>query len=141
MPGTGLSLPRAAGVMRPGMSERSARWAVATLADVRETWVCGARWAFTARYAGLALFAYGDCRDRTGSGGDRPGLAAVAVSRDRDDLTGPAAVPVVLDGIDLFGYPAAEVVEIFGRRPYPDVVLEAAEPDGYVRKVEICADR
>src|SRR5688572_18463749 len=55
LPGVGLLLPGRAGTLRFGMGERAAQWAVATLADVREGWVCGAGWAFGARYEGVAL--------------------------------------------------------------------------------------
>jgi hypothetical protein len=139
LPGTGLSLPAGGGVLRAGASERVARWAVATVADVRSAWVCGAGWAFAARYEDLDLLAYGDCHDRQGVGEDQPGLATVVLSRNRDDLAGPSAVPVVLDGIDLFGHPASEVQDVLGRRPYPDIVLAAAEPGGYLPEVRFTA--
>ncbi|MGW6684463.1 hypothetical protein ACWGBO_32030 [[Kitasatospora] papulosa] len=51
------------------MDERTAQWAVATVADVRDGWVCGARWAFSAQYRGLTLDAYGDTTGRIGGGG------------------------------------------------------------------------
>ncbi|WP_030768101.1 MULTISPECIES: hypothetical protein [unclassified Streptomyces] len=142
LPGTGLALPRGAGVLRFGGSEREARWAVATLADVRGTWVCGTGWAFTARYEGLDLLAYGDCPDRLGRAGhDRPGLAAVHLCRYGSEPTGPAAVPVVLRDVDLFGYPAAEVLEALGQVPYPGVTLpRAGSPTGrYLPEVRLTA--
>ncbi|MEU2158661.1 hypothetical protein ABZ532_27245 [Streptomyces sp. NPDC019396] len=46
LPGEGVVLPRDAGLLCFGMSEWEAQWVVATLRDVRETWVCGARWAW-----------------------------------------------------------------------------------------------
>ncbi|UKY48303.1 hypothetical protein [Streptomyces inhibens] len=136
------------------MSERDAQWAVAALADVRETWVCGAGWAFTARYDGLELLAYGDARDREGLGRDRPGLASAVLTRCRESLASPSAVPVVLDGIDLFGYPAAEVVDVLGLDVpgldvpgldvlgldrYPGVGLSVALPGSYLSEVRISA--
>ncbi|MGW6575596.1 hypothetical protein ACWGAN_26010 [Streptomyces sp. NPDC054945] len=142
LPGTGLALPRGAGVLRFGGSEREARWAVATVADVRGTWVCGTGWAFTARYEGLDLLAYGDCPDRLGRAGhDRHGLAAVHLRRYGAEPTGPAAVPVVLRDVDLFGYPAAEVLEALGPGPYPGVGLpRAASPTGhYLPEVRLAA--
>ncbi|PWK70108.1 hypothetical protein BCL76_10558 [Streptomyces sp. CG 926] len=142
LPGTGLALPRGAGVLRFGGSEREARWAVATVADVRGTWVCGTGWAFTARYEGLDLLAYGDCPDRLGRAGhDRHGLAAVHLRRYGSEPTGPAAVPVVLRDVDLFGYPAAEVLEALGPGPYPGVTLpRAASPTGhYLPEVRLAA--
>ncbi|WKD33969.1 hypothetical protein [Streptomyces xanthophaeus] len=137
LPGTGLALPHRAGVLRFGMSGREARWAVATLADVRETWVCGTGWAFTARYEGLELLAYGDCPDRLGRAGhDRHGLAAVRLGRCGPGPAGPSAVPVVLHDVDLFGYPAGEVLEALGPGPHPGVSLSReGSPTGYLSEV------
>ncbi|MFD9902726.1 hypothetical protein [Streptomyces sp. NPDC059063] len=118
LPGTGLTLPRHAGVLRFGMSEREAQWAVATLADVRGTWVCRAGWAFTACYEGLELLAYGDCVDLGVSG-----FTAVHLHRRGPRLTEPSAVPVVLQDIDLFGYPANEVLAAVEPNLHPTVRL------------------
>ncbi|MFF0741876.1 hypothetical protein ACFYVL_15880 [Streptomyces sp. NPDC004111] len=60
LPGRGLVLPRGAGTLAFGMSERAAQWAVATLADVRASWVCGLPWSFGAVYEGLELLVGGD---------------------------------------------------------------------------------
>ncbi|MFJ3205141.1 hypothetical protein [Streptomyces sp. NPDC086989] len=144
LPGTGLALPHRAGVLRFGMSERESQWAVSTLADVRETWICQTGWAFTARYEGLELLAYGDCTDRFGrTGRDVPGLAAVHLCRSRSGPTGPtgpSAVPVVLHGIDLFGYPAAEVLAALQPGPPAGVKAEPARsPSGYLPEVRLSA--
>ncbi|WP_250291689.1 hypothetical protein [Streptomyces atroolivaceus] len=109
LPEVGLRLPGCAGTLRFGTDERTAQWAVATVADVRDGWICGARWAFSAQYQGLTLNAYGDTTDRRGRHQDTPGLAGIDLTRDPFTLTGPSACPVVLHGIDLFGYPTAEV--------------------------------
>ncbi|MEV6757045.1 hypothetical protein [Streptomyces sp. NPDC051214] len=109
LPDVGLRLPGRAGTLGFGIDERSAQWAVATVADVREGWVCGARWAFSAQYQGLTLEAYGDTTDRSGRHQDTPGLAHISLTRDAHTLAGPSACPVIFDGIDLFGYPATEV--------------------------------
>ncbi|MFJ6793686.1 hypothetical protein [Streptomyces sp. NPDC091268] len=58
------------------------------------------------------------------------GLAAVHVQRDPALATGPAAAPVVLDGVDLFGYPAAEVLAACGPEPHP-TGLAPAPPSGH----------
>ncbi|GAA4840334.1 hypothetical protein [Kitasatospora terrestris] len=143
LPGTGLGLPRGAGVVRFGASERAAQWAVATLADVREGWVCGAGWAFGARYEGVELHAYGDTADRLGrTGRDRGGFAGVELRRCPAVPVGPAAVPVVLRGIDVFGYPAAEVLDALGPDPHPAVRWHAERsPGGYLTAVRLLADR
>ncbi|MFB4426875.1 hypothetical protein C5F59_038025 [Streptomyces sp. QL37] len=114
LPEVGLRLPGCAGILRFGMDERTAQWAAATVADVRDGWVCGARWAFSVQYRGLTLNAYGDTTDRRGWDQDTSGLAGIGLTRDAFALTGPSACPVVLHGIDLFGYPTAEVTDALG---------------------------
>ncbi|WP_369211439.1 hypothetical protein [Streptomyces flavofungini] len=139
LPEVGLRLPDRAGTLRFGMDERTAQWAVATVADVRDGWVCGAHWAFSARYRGLTLDVYGDTTDRRVGHQDTPGLAGIGLTRDPFTLTGPSACPVVLDGIDLFGHPAAEVSDALcdewppalrfsGDGPYLTAVSVHAEP-------------
>ncbi|WP_370088732.1 hypothetical protein [Streptacidiphilus sp. MAP12-16] len=139
LPGMGLVLPYQAGVLRFGMSERAAQWVVASLADVRESWVCQAGWAFTAACDGVELLAFGDCVDRMGRAErDRSGLAAVVLRRSEyDALTGPSTLPVVLDGIDIFGYPATEVLDVLTSADYPDVRLPAASPGTYLPEVSV----
>ncbi|MFD7256370.1 hypothetical protein [Streptomyces sp. NPDC059874] len=141
LPGTGLALPHNAGVLRFGMPEREAQWAVATLADVRETWVCQTGWAFTACHEGLELLAYGDCTDRLGrTDHDRDGLAAVHLRRCGFTPTGPSAVPVVFRDLDLFGYPAPEVLAALESNPHPTVRLSPARPPtGYLPGVTLSA--
>lgn len=139
--GTALALPHRAGVLRAGMSERAAQWAVAALADVRETWVCGAGWAFSARYEGLELLAYGDTDDADAAH-HSSGLDALVLSRQPGTTDGPSAVPVALDGVDLFGHPAAEVLGVVGERPYPDVILRTRAPaSGYLGEILIRRER
>ncbi|MFJ3706188.1 MULTISPECIES: hypothetical protein [Streptomyces] len=109
LPEVGLRLPGCAGTLRFGVDERTAQWAVATVADVRVGWVCGVRWAFSARYRGLTLDVHGDATDRRGRHQSAAGLVGIGLTRDPFTLAGPSACPVVLRGIDLFGYPTAEV--------------------------------
>ncbi|MFD9833223.1 hypothetical protein [[Kitasatospora] papulosa] len=122
----GLQLPGCAGTLRFGMDERTAQWAVATVADVRDGWVCGARWAFSAQYRGLTLDAYGDTTGRSGGHQDVAGLAGIGLSRDPLTLAGPAACAVVLRGIDLFGYPTAEVSDAFSDSLPPTLRLSGS---------------
>ncbi|MGW7088990.1 hypothetical protein ACWGH2_36585 [Streptomyces sp. NPDC054871] len=120
------------------MDERAAQWAVATVADVRDGWVCGARWAFSAQYQGLTLDAYGDTTDRRGRHQDAPGLAGVGLTRDLFTLAGPSACPVVLRGVDLFGYPTAEVSDALGGNLPPTLRLSG---DGlYLTSVSVHAE-
>lgn len=114
LPGVGLRLPGRAGTLRLGADERTAQWAVATVADVRAGWVCGAGWSFTARYQGLELDALGDVVDRYGRYRDTPGLGGIGLTRDPATGAGPSACPVVLHGIDLFGHPRREVLDALG---------------------------
>ncbi|WP_344445234.1 hypothetical protein [Kitasatospora nipponensis] len=138
LPGTGLRLPGRAGLLRLGGCERAAQWAVATLADVRVApWTCGARWAFSAQYAGLELFALGDTLDRYDRARDLRGLAAVELRRSEQAPCTAAAVPVVLAGVDLFGYPAEEVLTAVDPDGYPGVRLRPADAGGYLPAVEL----
>ncbi|GGV66016.1 hypothetical protein GCM10010277_73540 [Streptomyces longisporoflavus] len=138
LPGVGLRLPGRAGTLRFGMDEHTARWAVATVADVRDGWVCGARWALGAQYQGLTLDAYGDTTDPRGRHQDAPGLAAIGLTRGPSTLTGPSACPVVLRGIDLFGYPTAEVSEALSEGLPPTLRLSG---DGlYLTAVSVRAE-
>ncbi|MFJ8981538.1 hypothetical protein [Streptomyces sp. NPDC102282] len=123
LPDAGLRLPGSAGTLRFGIDERTAQWAVATIADVRDGWACGARWAFSAQYRGLTLDAYGDTTDRGGRHQDIPGLAGITLTRDPFTLTGPSACPVVLGGVDLFGYPTAEVSDALSDSLHPTLRL------------------
>ncbi|MEV0528734.1 hypothetical protein AB0I66_35475 [Streptomyces sp. NPDC050439] len=123
LPDVGLRLPGSAGTLDFGMDERAAQRAVATIGDVREGWVCGARWAFSAQYHGLTLDIYGDTTDRSGRHQDTLGLAQIGLARDPLTLTGPSACPVVLGGIDLFGYPTAEVTDALGESLPPTLRL------------------
>jgi len=132
----GIVLPLGAGLLTVGMSEREAQNRVATLADVRESWLCGAGWSFAASYEGLGLTISGDTSDRWGALPDMPGLRGVAVARHTTAPTGPSAVPVVLDGIDLFGYPEAEILSHFGAKPSPGLWLRPAAPGGnYLQEI------
>lgn len=137
IPEVGLRLPGCAGTLRFGMNERTAQWAVATVADVRDGWVCGARWAFSAQYRGLTLDAYGDTTDRRGRHRNSPGLAGLSLTRDPLTLTGPSACPVVFRGIDLFGFPRAEVADAVSGKLPPTLRLSGDGP--YITAVSVHA--
>lgn len=132
----GILLPLGAGLLTVGMSEREAQSSVATLADVREGWVCGAAWSFNATYEGLDLTICGDTSDRSGVLPDLPGLRRIDVARHTTAPTGPSAVPVVLRGIDLFGHPEAKILGLFGAKPCPGLWLRPSAPGGhYLREI------
>lgn len=84
-------------MLRFGMGEREAQWAVATLADVREAWVCGAGWSFGARYEGVELLVCGD-------EGEGRRLDWISLGQSH-----APALPVVCQGVDLFGHEQDEV--------------------------------
>ncbi|MER7518340.1 hypothetical protein [Streptomyces sp. NPDC126499] len=147
LPGVGLVLPRGAGVLRFGMPEREAQWAVATLADVRGTWVCGAGWSFSASYEGLELLVCGDTADRWGRAEHTvSGLATVRLGRYGGAATEPSAVPVTLRDVDVFGHPAREVLDVLTSDPHPTVSLphapahaHAHAPAGYLTEIRLSA--
>ncbi|MFJ6570806.1 hypothetical protein ACIQNU_25655 [Streptomyces sp. NPDC091292] len=116
LPGGGLLLPFGAGALRFGMGEREARWAVATIADVREMWVCRARWGLWAEVWGIEVTAWGADGGGDGNGDDpsRGGLDHVRLARAVDAPLDPAAVPVVRLGVDLFGHEQDEVLRALG---------------------------
>jgi hypothetical protein len=116
LPLAGVELPRGAGTLRFGMSEREAQWSVAALADVREGWVCGWGWAFGARYGDLTISACG------GGLPGEPGLEEIGFERQGVPAA-PGDVPVWND-IDLFGYPIPEVEEALAAfHPRPELSL------------------
>jgi hypothetical protein len=124
LPLVGVELPCRAGTLRFGMSEREAQWPVATLADVREGWVCGWEWTFAARYGDLTVSV---------SGGGLPedqGLAEIGFERQGDPVpAAPGDVPVVWNDIDLFGYPVPEVEESLAAfRPHQELGLRLNRP-------------
>ncbi|MGI5230757.1 hypothetical protein [Actinoallomurus sp. CA-142502] len=132
LPGVGVELPHGAGTLRFGMSEHDAQWAVSTLADVRESWVCGAAWAFGAAYGDLVLGVLGG--PRRGAG-----LAEVSFERPGGMADVAGRVPVVWADVDLFGYPLAEVETALPRsRPaYAPAPGRTAGP--YVTHVRLAA--
>ncbi|MET7304440.1 hypothetical protein [Embleya sp. NPDC005575] len=105
LPGLGVVLPRGAGMLRFGMSEPRAQWALSTVVDVRAYWSCaGTRvvddghrefWSFGGRLGALRI-------DVTGS---EHGCRTIVFERE----PGTETDPVVWRDIDVFGYPAAEV--------------------------------
>ncbi len=108
LPRTGIVLPHGAGTLSFGMAERPAQWTVATLCDVRETWVCGLDWAFTAEYGGVSLLV---------GGGREAGMDCFVLDRIGDAPRTSATTPVVWQGIDLFGHPHQEVTRALGAVP------------------------
>ncbi|MGW6458259.1 hypothetical protein ACWF94_20490 [Streptomyces sp. NPDC055078] len=109
LPGTGLLLPHHAGTLRFGMSQHAAQWTVSTICPIRPCYVCGTAWGFCGEYRGLTIQVWG-----ASEGTHARGLGYVELERIPGDPTGtepttPALVPVVHEGVDLFGHPRDEV--------------------------------
>ncbi|MEW2413296.1 hypothetical protein AB0953_06185 [Streptomyces sp. NPDC046866] len=112
LPGVGVRLPGGAGVLGFGAGTDEVREVLGRLGAVRAA--AGGAWAYRVRWGGVEVTA------RPGGGA---GLEAVTLAA-RD---APVA-PVALGDLDLFGYPAAEVVEALGEGPYPGLRLGSADP-------------
>ncbi|MFB7667574.1 hypothetical protein ACFC1R_27165 [Kitasatospora sp. NPDC056138] len=149
LPGIGVLLPDGAGTLRFGMDDAATQKTLASLGQVRDPRVLDAPWIFTVQWGDLELTACagGDWHDLkpgdlllanvvlSRAGHPRrpiPGRGAVGRGALGPAWRGPAAVPVVLDDIDLFGYPAAEVLEALGDDRYPELRLQTAVPGGYL---------
>ncbi|MEU5401817.1 hypothetical protein ABZ348_21255 [Streptomyces sp. NPDC005963] len=109
LPGIGLRLPHHAGTLRFGMSEHTSRWAVSTICDIRTESVCCVAWAFSGAYRGLAIDVLG-----APEGQHAGRLGYVELRRSPCDCSGaepqgPALVPVMHEGVDLFGRPRDDV--------------------------------
>ncbi|GAA0656283.1 hypothetical protein GCM10010193_03480 [Kitasatospora atroaurantiaca] len=152
LPGVGVVLPDGAGTLRFGMDGDTTRETLARLGQVRVEGALDEAWTCTVQWGDLELTAGADGIDRSD-----PLLANVVLSRAWHPRRptvgrgtrppawhGPAGVPVILDDIDLFGYPAAEVLEVLevlGDGRYPELRLQPAAPGGYLPAVSFRAER
>ncbi|GAA1081267.1 hypothetical protein [Kitasatospora arboriphila] len=157
LPGIGVLLPDGVGTLRFGMDGAATRRTLAGLGQVRSPGGLDATWIFTVQWGDLELTACarGDRHDPepgdllmayvvlSRAGHPRrpiPGRGVVGRGAPGPAWRGPAAVPVVLDGIDLFGYPAAEVLEALGDDRYPELHFQTAVPGGYLPGVSFQAE-
>lgn len=105
VPGRGMRLPGNAGTLSFGMTQREAAWAAASVADVRDRWICGASWAFGFALCDVAVSVSGGAAER---------LASVHVERIDPAVCGPAGVMVGYQDIDLFGHSFDEIQRALG---------------------------
>ncbi|MFF2147702.1 hypothetical protein [Kitasatospora sp. NPDC058190] len=129
LPGHGVRLPAPLPELRFGLTEEAVRALLAPhgrlLPDgVRPAFVCGSRWALAFELPGVAVTIFssdgGDGVGRDDDRAARDGLRGVVVGRNPSDDR--PACPVGYHGIDLFGWPARELVEALRAEglPVPD---------------------
>ena len=100
LPATGVRLPGPLPELVFGMSEQYARRVLAPHAAVSDAFVCGTDWAVGFDLPGCSI---------TLSASDGGGLSIISLSRRPVDERG--ACPVAFQGVDVFGWPAAEIIE------------------------------
>jgi hypothetical protein len=144
LPGVGVRLPNGAGVLRFGLGSAAARETLAALGEVRGD-AEAAAWAHSVRWGDVELSA---------RAGPVPGgpLDSVVLQRSghptpvgrpgdsRPRWYGPAHVAVVLDDVDLFGYPAVEVLEALGTGRPPGLLIRPTRAGGYLPAVTLRAE-
>ncbi|WP_457032914.1 hypothetical protein [Kitasatospora sp. P5_F3] len=134
LPAIGIRLPNGAGVLRFGLDGAAARELLAGLGAVRED--SEAAWAYSVRWGDVELSAL------AGAAPDSP-LDSVVLRRTghlRPHWYGPADVAVVLDDVDLFGYPAAEVLAALGTDRPSGLSLRPTRPGHYLPAVTLRAE-
>ncbi|WP_030062164.1 hypothetical protein [Streptomyces novaecaesareae] len=116
LPGHGVRLPAPLPELRFGLTEAAVRGLLAPHGEllpdgVRNTFVCGCRWALAFQLPGVSVTLCSDDRDR---------FRGVGVGRNPNDDR--PACPVGYHGIDLLGWPANELVEALRAEglPVPD---------------------
>ncbi|GAA2780405.1 hypothetical protein GCM10010441_01400 [Kitasatospora paracochleata] len=133
LPGVGVALPADAGTFRFGSDERTTAEVLAGLGRVRS--VSAVPWIHTVRWGDVELTAHAD---RT----DRPGellLRSVVLSRGGSASGVPGGTPVVLGDVDLFGYPAAEVLEALGDQLPPELEIRPGDGRNHLTSVTLHA--
>ncbi|MEV8100139.1 hypothetical protein [Kitasatospora sp. NPDC085879] len=137
LPGVGVVLPGDTGTLRFGSDARTAAEVLAGLGPVRP--LLGAPWIHTARWGDVEVAAHAD---QAGRAAAMPGellVRSVVLSRGGAASGVPGGTPVILGDVDLFGYPAAEVVEALGDHRPPELEIRAGDGRGYLTSVALHA--
>ncbi|MEU1783834.1 hypothetical protein ABZ545_30780 [Streptomyces abikoensis] len=135
LPGVGVALPGDTGTLRFGSDWRTAAGVLAGLGHVRT--LPEAPCTHTARWGDVEVTAHAD---HAGLAAARPGelpLRSVVLSRGGSASGVPGGTPVVLGDIDLFGYPAAEVLEALGDHRPSELEIRPADWRGYLTSVTL----
>jgi len=112
VPGSGAHLSPPWPSLPFGLAEPEVRRRLAGPGPVSDTFVCGAAWALGVRLPGLAL---------TVSAGWSARLEIIAVTR----TAAAEAWPVAVFDVDVFGWPAGEIVEYLSGPDLPPPVVRS----------------
>ncbi|KDN88197.1 hypothetical protein [Kitasatospora cheerisanensis] len=137
LPGAGVVLPAEVGTLGLGADVRTAVEVLAGLGPVRP--LPGAPWIHTSRWGDVEVAVHADPADRAAAVPGEPLVRSVVLSRGGAASGVPGGTPVVLGDVDLFGYPAAEVVEALGDHRPPGLELRAGDGRGYITGVALHA--
>ncbi|MFD4657817.1 hypothetical protein ACFWP2_19565 [Kitasatospora sp. NPDC058444] len=139
LPGLGVRLPGAAGTLRFGLDERATAQALAGLGPLLPRPVPDAAWSRTARWADVEVTAGAVESDVDAAEPGEALLHSVVLSRGPSAAHAPGGTPVVLADVDLFGYPAAEVLEALGDGLPAELSLRPRDRRGYLTSVTLRA--
>ncbi|MFJ1707523.1 hypothetical protein [Kitasatospora sp. NPDC088346] len=133
LPGVGVELPHGAGTLTFGADEPATATILARLGPggPADAVPADCAWSRTARWGDVTVTA------RAGSTAD--GLHAVVLSRTPSAASRPGGTPVVLDDVDLLGYPVREVLAAVGSAAAPGLRIRPAHGDGYAVSVALHA--
>lgn len=139
LPGLGVRLPGSAGTLRFGTDERTTAEALAHLGPLLPKPVPDAAWSRTTRWADVEVTASAGKSDGDAADPGGPLLHSVVLSRSPSAAHAPGGTPVVLADVDLFGYPAAEVLEALGDDLPAELSLRPQNRHGYLTAVTLHA--
>lgn len=107
IPHAGVELPFGYGKLEFGMTQEAVRHVAARFGVLRPTWVCGTAWSLRVEAGDRRIDVLGHEADES--------VTEFWISRLSTYPWGaPAGLSVTYRGIDLFGYPLAEIEEALG---------------------------